>query len=72
MIIRMEMDLCQFEFWGGAKETYKIIEENDKLDECQELLEVCNPNGVSDTQLNDLFWFDSDWLFEMLGIEIEE
>lgn len=71
MIITMEMDLNNFEFWCGAKETFRIIEENDKVDECQQLLEELYPNGMSDTQLNDLFWFEDEWLFETLGIEIE-
>lgn len=71
MIITMEMDLNNFEFWSGAKETFRIIEENDKVDECQQLLEELYPNGMSDTQLNDLFWFDDEWLFEMLEIEVE-
>lgn len=72
MIITMEMDLNNFEFWSGAKETFRIIKEYDKVDECQQLLEDLYPNGMSDTQLNDLFWFDDEWLFETLGIEIEE
>lgn len=72
MIITMEMDLANFEFWSGAKETFKIIKEHNKVDECQAMLEDLYPNGMSDTQLNDLFWFDDDWLFEVLDIEIEE
>ena len=27
---------------------------------------------MSETELNDLLWFDSEWIFEALGIEDEE
>ena len=27
------------------------------------------PDGMSDTQINDIFWFEDDWIAEMLGYE---
>ena len=36
------------------------------------LIDELYPDGLTDTQLNDLLWFEEDWLFEMLGIEIDE
>ena len=53
------------------KQKKKIIE-NNKVDEFNELIEECYPNGISATKLNDLLWFEDEWIFESLEIEIEE
>lgn len=36
------------------------------------MLEELYPEGISRVELNDLMWFDSDWIFETLGISEEE
>ena len=30
------------------------------------------PDGIDETQLNDILWFDSELVYEMLGISEEE
>ena len=72
MLVYSEIILMDFEAWSGAVETKKLIIENHKVEEFEELIEECYPNGISATRLNDILWFDSDWLYESLGIEIEE
>jgi len=57
MKIVSEMDLEDFEFWSGAKDRA------DKLDSSQfrqieRVLEEQYPDGMTDTEINDLFWFD--------------
>ena len=72
MKIFMDLSIENFNAWSGA--TYakdRIIKEN-KIEEFDQLIEECYPNGLSETELNDLLWFDSDWIFESLGMEIEE
>jgi hypothetical protein len=34
-------------------------------------MEDLYPDGLSETQLNDILWFEEDWIFEMLGITDE-
>ena len=73
MKITTELSIREFEAWSGAIDTKKKIIDNDKAEEFDELIEEIFPDGVSDTYLNDLLWFDANWVLETLGIsEIEE
>jgi hypothetical protein len=38
----------------------------------ENLIEELYPDGLTDTALNDLLWFDSEFIFESLGINEEE
>ena len=59
--------------WSGAVDTLNTIYDNDKEDEFMGLLEEEFFSEVPTlTAINDLLWFDSDWVFEMLGISEEE
>ena len=60
-----------FKPWSGAVSTWDTIVEEDKLDALEFILEDLYPEGITDTQLNDILWFESDWVYESLGI-IEE
>lgn len=71
-IIIDNSSLCDFDAWSGAVETKRIILEHDKESEFEAYIDECYPDGLTDTQLNDLLWFESDFLFEYLGIEIGE
>lgn len=63
--------LESFEAWSGAKETQERIINEGKANDFDNLIEELYPDGLSETKLNDLLWFEEDWLFEMLGIEEE-
>jgi hypothetical protein len=63
---------ANYEAWSGAVDTYNTIEEAGKLDELDNLIEELYPDGLTETQLNDLLWHDTDWVYESLGIELEE
>ena len=69
MKITSEMSLKNFKAWSGAKDTLNKLIELDKCDELEFILESEYPNGLTDIQLNDLLWFDKDWVYETLGIE---
>lgn len=64
--------LQNFNAWSGAVETKKAIIEAGKAEEFEQLIEELYPDGLTDTTLNDLLWFDSEWIFENLGITEEE
>ena len=65
-------DLNDYRPWNGAVDTYKTIEEHDKLEELEQLIDELYPDGISFTGLNDLLWFDNEFVFEQLGIQDEE
>ena len=63
--------------WSGAIDTLRTIEEHDKEDEFMEHLESIMSEDIENippmTEINDYLWFDSDFIFESLGIsETEE
>ena len=64
--------LCDFKAWSGGEDTKNTILEHNKGDEFDSLIEELYPDGLSETQLNDILWFDSDWCLETLGITEEE
>ena len=72
MKIYRELDLTSFEPWSGAVDTYDTIYDAGKLEALEFLLEELYPDGIEETQLNDLLWFESEWLLESLGISEEE
>lgn len=61
--------------WSGAIYTLNEIEEKGKEDE---LIDYLNDiissyyNGMEETKLNDFLWFDSDTIYEDLGIAQNE
>jgi hypothetical protein len=65
-----EFDVDTFEFWSGAEDTVKTIRENDKMEEFGEHIEmVFDGMTPTETEINDYVWFQSDEIFEALGIE---
>ena len=72
MKITIELSIRNFNTWSGATNTKNIIINNDKAEEFDQLIEEIYPEGIDATTLNDLLWFDSEWIFETLGISEEE
>lgn len=64
--------LANFDAWSGAKDTKKTILNENKGEEFDNLIDELYPDGLSETQLNDILWFESEWIFESLGISEEE
>ena len=71
MKIYKEESLRNFEFWSGAKENANALT-SVQLDEVETILEDLYPEGMDETQINDLFWFEFDTVKEWLGITDEE
>lgn len=61
--------LENFTPWSGAVDTYEYLADNDLLDTLEFMLEDLYPDGMTETEFNDLLWFESDWIYEMLGIK---
>ena len=69
MKITSEISLKNFKAWSGAKDTLNKLIELDKCDDLEFILDDLYPDGLTDTQLNDILWFEDEWIFETLGIE---
>ncbi len=65
-------NLNEFEPWSGAVSTWELIVEANKVDALDFMLEDLYPEGITSTELNDLLWFESDWVLDMLGIDESE
>lgn len=72
MKINYDLSLSQFEAWSGAVRTKDIIMENNLEIEFENLINELYPDGIDATTLNDILWFEDQWIFEALNIEIEE
>lgn len=75
MKIYTEQSLADFKFWSGAETTAQRIWEeqgSEGFDQLEAILEDLYPDGIDETDLNDLLWFDADTVYEWLGIDDEE
>lgn len=68
MKITTEKSLRSFEFWSGALDTVKYLTD-EELDTIEGILEELNPDGLSDTEINDTFWFGDDEIAYWLGYD---
>lgn len=65
------INLADFEFWGGASDRVENLTASD-FDTIETALEDIYPEGMDRTQINDIFWFDFDYIAQILGYESEE
>lgn len=75
MKIYKDESLADFKFWSGAETTAQRIWEeqgSEGFDQLEAILEDLYPDGIDETDLNDLLWFDADTVYEWLGIGDEE
>ena len=68
MYVKRDINLKDFEFWCGAVYTAKYLDEQDFL-QLEQVFEELYPDGIDEMLLNDIFWFEEDFLAEMLGYE---
>ena len=71
MTITYELDLNSFEAWSGAKDTLDRIQREGKCSLLEQILEDIYPDGMTETELNDLLWFEPETVYEWLGIRSE-
>ena len=70
MKIYREESLSNFEFWSGAVANAEefTLEELDRIGEELEVLD-CEGDGYDETQINDLMWFEPEYLASLIGLE---
>ena len=72
LTVRDEINLSDFNAWSGAVSTLDLLIEHDLTEALEDVLNDCYPEGIDTTQLNDLLWFERDWIWEALGVETDE
>jgi hypothetical protein len=70
-IINDNLSIQDFKAWSGGIDTQEKILSEGKAQEFDNLIEDLYPNGLTDTNLNDLLWFEEEWIYETLGIKEE-
>lgn len=70
--LKIFIDLSQYKPWSGAVDTWNKIIDAGLIDELESILEDLYPEGLGQTELNDILWFDADWVLESLGLAEEE
>jgi len=68
MKITTETTMSNFEFWSSAKHNASLLSSN-QLDAIESVLNELYPDGMSDTELNDLFWHEFDTLLDWIGTD---
>lgn len=67
MIYKVEESLSNFEFWGQARDVAREFTD-EQLEQLDDLIsDMFCDDYPTDTQINDLFAYDSDYLKSLLG-----
>ena len=69
MKIYKEMDLMEFEAWSGGSLTLSELTV-DEINTLEVILEELYPEGIEEVQLNDILWFETEWISELIGREL--
>ena len=71
-IYNSRLTLEDFDAWQGAVDTKQVIIDNNKEDDFEFLIEELYPEGIEETQLNDILWFESEWIYKNLNIREDD
>ena len=70
--MKLIMDFIHYQPSEGAIDTYSLIDCHNKLEDLDRLITEYYPDGLAETELNDILWFESDWVLSSLGIEDDD
>ena len=70
MIYTTDKHLLSFEFWSGAKQHKFTYAELQQLN--NNLTELFNEKTPTETDINDLFWFEEEMLCGLIGVDFNE
>ena len=68
MKVYRDVSLGEFDFWAGAKDRAEYLTPGE-LEQIEQILEELYPEGLSETDINDLFWFEDELIAEWLGYQ---
>lgn len=64
-------NLVNFKPWGGAVSTWRQVIDHGSLDTLSDVITELYPDEIDNQTLNDLLWFDSDFIFSALDMYAE-
>lgn len=68
MKVITDTPLNHFRYWSGAGYTFEVLTA-PQIVVIDEMLEELYPDGMTETEINDFFWFERDTIAEWLGFE---
>lgn len=71
MKIFTEQSLWNFQFWSGAADNARSLN-SDEMEQVEAILEDLYPDGIDETTLNDMFWFNFPTICEWIGKDLDE
>tara|TARA_R110002153_G_scaffold99897_1_gene235695 strand:- start:2 stop:226 length:225 start_codon:yes stop_codon:yes gene_type:complete len=70
MIYTKDLSLTNFNFWSGAKQHNFKYSELEYLEDC--ISNLYPTTAPSETDINDLFWFEQEFLCDCIGVNFNE
>lgn len=58
--------------WSGTVDTYNQLQDLDQLQNLEIILDELYPEGIDETALNDILWFEPEFIAESLGLYYNE
>ncbi len=65
-----DLKLTNFNFWSGAKQHNFTYAELGELDDC--MADLYQTKLPTEGDINDLFWFETEFLCECIGLDFEQ
>ena len=71
MLVAFEFDIHNFDAWSGGIYTKNKIIEAGLGDAFNRLIDeiFLGKEYITDTEMNDLLWFEADYIFQNLGLD---
>lgn len=70
--MKLTYECDEYRPWSGAVDTWERIQDENKEDSFWNLMEELYGESMDEGQVNDILWFESEWVYETLGISEEE
>jgi len=70
--LKLIKPLNDYKPWSGAVDTWEKIVDAGLVDQLDSILEEIYPDGLTEGELNDLLWFEPEWILDALGLDSEE
>lgn len=67
MEYKVESSLWDFPAWSGGKDTLDTLKEKNDVDAVESWIDGLGLEDATDTDINDILWFERDAIAEALG-----
>lgn len=70
-MLKLYADVWNYEPWSGAIRVYNELQGRGLLNVFFNELELCYPEGINMTGLNDLLWFEPEFCYSLVGLKYD-